>query len=248
VLGLGAKEVAMYSFFSRRQALALLGSGLAFAARPARAATTPVVLELFTSQGCNSCPPADEYFSELISDPGIIAISYHVDYWDYLGWRDTLAAPDFSQRQYDYAKARGDMDVYTPQVVVQGGRHTTGSDRAAVKSLLREAVLSASPTLSLAHQGDELVIGIEGGPEGHGTLWLVPLAEMIEVPIKRGENAGRTLRYHNVARRLLPVGMWTGGAQRLVMPATEVLSGGATACAVLLQEDGHGPILAAARL
>jgi hypothetical protein len=104
-------------------------------ARPAFAAIQrPVIVELFTSQGCSSCPPADAFLEELKAGPGVVALSYHVDYWDYLGWRDTLGSPEYSQRQYDYAKSRGDMNVYTPQTIINGGSHFVGSQKSKVSA------------------------------------------------------------------------------------------------------------------
>ena len=118
---------------SRRDCL-LLGGGLAASwSLPATAGgRVETVVELFSSQGCKSCPPGDRLLSELRSTPGVLALTFHVDYWDYLGWKDTLASPDFSQRQYDYAKARGDMDVFTPQMVVNGEKQMVGNQRSEV--------------------------------------------------------------------------------------------------------------------
>ena len=140
---------------TRRRCLALgAGAGAALLAGGGHAAEPiDVVVELFSSQGCNSCPPADKLLGELRGRLGVLALTFHVDYWDYLGWKDTLAGPDFSQRQYDYAKARGDMDVFTPQMIVNGSAQVIGSDRAAIEGAIKttgkaEGVMSVPVTMT----------------------------------------------------------------------------------------------------
>ncbi|MEJ8574785.1 DUF1223 domain-containing protein [Microbaculum marinum] len=214
------------------------------------------VVELFTSQGCSSCPAADALLGELKARGDVLALSYNIDYWDYLGWKDTLADPAFTARQKAYAHARDDRAVYTPQAVVNGMMHAVGSDRTGLRNALQSTGDRIDPKaidLSLRHEADKLVVeagkarGLLNRPK-QATLWLVVFDEARTVEIERGENRGRTITYNNVVRRIEPIGTWTGQPMTLTiaMPA----DGGAR-CAVLLQEgDGTspGPILAAAQL
>ena len=237
---------------SRRKVLALAaGATAAFAARAAQAgAARPVVIELFTSQGCSSCPPADALMGELRRMPGVIVLSYNVDYWDYLGWRDTLASPEKSQRQYDYAKARGDMDVYTPQVIVDGGSHYIGSNRSVILAAIDRA-RAATPQnpvgLSLAAKDHEFVVEIGAAaavPEA--TLWIMPIMPKVAVKIEKGENAGKEIVYYNVVNKLIPAGMWHGEATTLRLPKESIALPCCKGAVALLQQGKAGPILAAA--
>ncbi len=237
---------------SRRNVLALAaGAAAAFAARAAQAgAARPVVIELFTSQGCSSCPPADALMGELRRMQGVIVLSYNVDYWDYLGWRDTLASPEKSQRQYDYAKARGDMDVYTPQVIVDGGSHYVGSKKSEILAAIARAQ-AATPQnpigISFAAHEHEFIVEIGKGTVAQdATLWLMPFAPSIAVKIEKGENAGKDIVYYNVARKLVPAGMWHGEAITLTLPKQDILLPDCRGAAALLQQGKAGPILAAA--
>ena len=211
------------------------------------ASTAPVVVELFTSQGCSSCPPADAFLTELRATPGIIALTYHVDYWDYLGWKDTLGGPEFSQRQYDYAKARGDMDVYTPQMIINGGRHVVGSQKDNVRAAIAEARQQTWPVrVTLGENGREITVELGAGAKEDATLWLLPLVPLMSVKILKGEIAGREIEYRNVVRKILPAGMWTGKPDRLVLPRDGVLAPECTGCVALLQKGKAGPVLGAA--
>jgi hypothetical protein len=235
---------------SRRKCLALGATAVsAILVTPARASVTPnVVAELFTSQGCSSCPPADRLLEEIRSQPGVLALSYHVDYWDYLGWKDTLGSPDFSQRQYDYAKARRDMDVYTPQMVVNGTKPLVGSQRSEVYAVLEQSRQAAWPVaLSLSDTAKEIVIDV-GAAEGLGeaTLWVLPILGQVSVKIERGEIAGHEMVYHNVVRRVVPAAMWDGKANRITLPKDGLMPADCTACAALLQKGKMGEILGAA--
>ncbi len=238
---------------NRRGALALgAGACLATWLRPAMAAATrPVVVELFTSQGCSSCPPADQLLGEIKTMPGVIAISINVDYWDYLGWRDTLADKSHSQRQYDYARARGDMDVYTPQIIVDGGSHYVGSNRSVVLAAIKRA-LEAQPRnpvgMSIADDSDEITVSVSGqpGPAEKSTIWLMPIAPQIAVKIEKGENTGRDIVYHNVARRIIPAGVWQGEPVTLRLAKKTLLTPECTACVALLQTGAVGPVIGAA--
>jgi hypothetical protein len=184
------------------------------AAMPAaRAADVRGVVELFTSQGCSSCPPADRYLAELAKDPGLIVLSWPVDYWDYIGWKDTFASPAFTARQKAYAAARRDDQVYTPQAVIDGVTHAVGNDRDVVQEAIAVNGKTLSCVLTLAaHDGK---IGIDVVPKanasGSATLWLLRVLRTANVAIGRGENKGRSVNYTNVVREAIPVGEWSGG-------------------------------------
>jgi len=237
----------------RRHALRLAaGASLlpfAGAAPAAASAERHVVVELFTSQGCSACPQADAYLAELSRRPGVIALSYHVDYWDYLGWRDTLASADFSRRQQHYAARRGDGRVYTPQIVVNGTLAEVGSRRPAVEALITQAraqVSAGAVRMSVSASPARLAIAL--GPEPlprKATVWIAAVEPRVAVTITRGENADREMVYHNVVRRLVPAGPWEGASATIELPRSTVLAPPATAFAVLLQADDTGEILAA---
>ena len=225
---------------------ALGGCGAALAAGP------PVVVELFTSQGCSSCPPADAFLQELEARPGVIAVSYNVDYWDYLGWRDTLASPVFSRRQRDYAARRGDGKVYTPQMVINGRRHEVGSRKDAVyAAIAAEAALPAFTTVAMraSETLNEVVIDVAGAPTDRikqdSTVWVLAVAPSVSVPITRGENAGNELTYANVVRRIIPAGSWHGEAVTLKLPKADLMAATQEFCVALLQVGGLGPIIGA---
>ncbi|MGE0667150.1 MAG: DUF1223 domain-containing protein [Sphingomonadales bacterium] len=223
---------------SVRAAILALFAGLI--AQPASAAT-PVVVELFTSQGCSSCPPADALLARLSRQPGVLALSFGVTYWDRLGWKDTFARPEYTRRQRDYAAALGKRNVYTPQVVVQGREETIGSRRAEVESLIAAARKQAGgPAISL--EDGQVTIG-PGKPARPADVWLVRYdPRELRVPVGRGENGGRTLPHRNVVRSLVRLGSWTGATASLPLPAAAP----DLASAVLVQLPGGGPILAAA--
>jgi hypothetical protein len=216
---------------------------------PAGAAAGAVVVELFTSQGCSSCLPADAFLAELGQRPDVIALSLHVDYWDYLGWRDTLGSPDCAQRQREYARRRGDGQVYTPQMVVNGKAEMVGSDRQGVLDAIATARdHQASVPVAVTSRERELVIEVAGAPDGHtiaeGTVWVISVVPRVVIDIRRGENAGRTVIYTNVVRKIIPAGMWHGDRVDLSLPKAAIVGAGTT-CAALLQVDGTGPIIGA---
>jgi hypothetical protein len=209
------------------------------AATAARAEPVKAVVELFTSQGCSSCPPADALVHDLARQPGIIAITLPVDYWDYLGWKDTLASPLFSKRQRQYAKDRGDGQVYTPQTVVNGTSHHIGSDRGTIARALPAAALPVAITLSERPQAPA-EISLPAAPAAirGGTVWLLPIARREQVVIMRGENRGKTISYTNVARDLIKLGDWTGQAQSFQIPIEPVSPQKADGFVVILHRDG----------
>jgi hypothetical protein len=212
------------------------------------------LLELFTSQGCSSCPPADKLLGELANDPSLIALSDPIDYWDYLGWKDTLAMPGHSTRQRAYAHMRGDRDVYTPQVVVNGSVDALGSDRAAIEHAVAQtedkpAVMSLPVLLSLGGGNLNVNVVAKGTEHAGGEVWLCPLARAVTVEIGRGENHGRTITYHNVVRRWLKLGEWSGTDAVWSVPMSAIRGDDIDAAAVMVQEgtrENPGIILGAA--
>ena len=241
---------------SRRNCLALGAAAAAsfIAGKAVAAAAAPdVVVELFSSQGCSSCPPADRLLTELRAKPGVLALSYHVDYWDYLGWKDTLGSPEFSQRQYDYAKARGDMDVYTPQMIINGGKPMVGSQRSEVYAVLDQSRQAQWPVaLNMTDDGNEIIVdcgvftGVGEAP-GEATLWLMPILDEARVVIERGENSGQEIAYNNVVRKMMPAARWTGKASRMALPRDGLLPPDCTSCVALLQQGKLGRVLGAAK-
>ena len=230
----------------RRIALGLVAA--AFAALPA--AAQPVVVELYTSQGCASCPPADAFLSELAEREDVIALSLHVDYWDYLGWRDIHARKEFTKRQIAYRDAAGERTVYTPQMVIDGVARVVGSRRDEVSEAIRKA--RAAPP------GAEIDLRAVGGmkvaaeitPRGDGAdgpclIWLVSYETPPPVEITRGENAGKTIVYSNVVRSWMRMGAWDGVRPvRFEAPIPEGVDG----LAVILQDGKVGPIVGAAKI
>jgi hypothetical protein len=214
--------------------------GLAVLAPQSAQAEPRAVIELFTSQGCSSCPPADKLIAEYARDPSVIALSLAVDYWDYLGWKDTLALTGHSNRQRGYAKMRGDRQVYTPQVVVDGAVHALGSDKAAIERAIRQTRDQSSPLLlpvKIEQAGDHLTVTVSASKDekGQAEIWLCPIARSIPVVIGRGENSGHTITYTNVVRRWIKLGDWTGKAETYHVPMKDVQSGGIDSAAVVVQ-------------
>ncbi len=211
------------------------------------------VIELFTSQGCSSCPTADSLLRSYAGRPDIVALSLPVDYWDYLGWKDTLASPKFTHRQRGYADARGDGRIYTPQVVVNGLAHAIGSSKSEIDRALAETTEKlAADRVELIARSDGKTVSIEAGaiPQNSrmkgGTIWLAVVQPSVEVEIKRGENRGKKVTYANVVRELTPVGMWSDRQTNVELQESAVLQQAGQRCAVLLQEGTVGAIVAAA--
>jgi hypothetical protein len=213
------------------------------------------VVELFTSQGCSSCPPADKIIGELSDDPSIIAMSMPIDYWDYLGWKDTLADSRFSARQRAYSRMRGDREVYTPQVVVNGEAHVIGSDRAGIESAIDKtangsSVMSVPVTMSLAGKQINVSVAASQQPAAsHGEVWICSIAKSVPISIGRGENRGQRITYHNVVRNLLKVGDWNGSPESWTVPLENLMRDGVDGAVVYVQDgsrDKPGPMLGAA--
>ncbi len=197
------------------------------------------VLELFTSQGCSSCPAADRLLGELAKDPSLLTLTLAVDYWDYLGWKDTLAMHGHTARQRGYSKARGDRDVYTPQMVVNGFAQALGSDRAAIERAIAQSraqpdALALPVTAAVA--GDKLTVNVPAtNGQNPGEIWLCPITKAVPVKIGRGENRGHTVTYTNVVRRWTKLGDWTGKAQTFSVSLKELQTGEIDSVAVVVQ-------------
>ncbi len=216
----------------------------------ASAQSQPVVVELYTSQGCSSCPPADAILAELAKRDDVIALALHVDYWDYLGWKDQFGSPDHAQRQRAYARRAGKGMVYTPQMIVGGRDHLVGAKPMKLAELI-SAHYRAKPavTMRLTRDGDVLAViaernGSAALPEKM-MVHLVRFDPLREVEIRRGENAGRKISYANIVTSWDPVAKWDG---KEALKLSIDLRGDTSPVAVLVQTSGHGPILAAAQM
>jgi hypothetical protein len=207
---------------------------------------SPVVVELFTSQGCSSCPPADAFLGELAQRADIVALALHVDYWDYIGWKDPFASPDLTRRQRDYADTLGLRMVYTPQMVVDGRIDVVGSHRREVESAIAES--AGRPKLAVRIEDDgrgghRVAIPAGDGSE-EATVWLAVLDNEQETKVGRGENGGRTLKEFNIVREWRRIGTWNGSA--LTLPLEAAAGEDRNACAVIVQSGSTGPILGTA--
>jgi hypothetical protein len=203
--------------------------------------TTPrAVVELFTSQGCSSCPPADALLTSLAGNDNVVALAYHVDYWDYAGWKDTFAQADYSDRQRAYAKSWGSSRIYTPQMVVNGAKAVVGSRRHEVQSTVRAASLPVEVNLSVA--GNMLKIDIPAqGRLSDAVVWLVTYLERADVKIESGDNAGKSMVYTQVVTDRQALGMWESaeGAE-LKLPLSDKLSQPNTGIAIIVQQERGG--------
>jgi hypothetical protein len=206
----------------RQALLSLVVTTLAgFSAAPALAAKPPVVVELFTAQGCSSCGKANQVVADLADDKGVLALTYSVDYWDYLGWTDTFAKPAFAARQRAYAQKFSLRDVPTPQVVIAGRQQASGAKAEAVENLVKEAAKAPSnpPDMEFTGGGERVAIGSGPAPRGGGEVWLVrydPREQ--DIAVKRGDNRGQTLVHRNVVRELVRLGPWAGRPKLFRLP------------------------------
>lgn len=223
----------------------LMGTTIASAVFAQSAHQPSTVVELYTSQGCSSCPPADKLLSELIKDDSVLGLSFAVTYWDYIGWKDTFGSPDNDDRQVEYRGRFNSRYVYTPQMVIGGEAHAVGSDPSAVNSLIQKhADHAKSLPLEWAFDGDRLNVVLPAG-SGNATIWLVDIDRSNDVDIRRGENSGRIITYHNVVRKIRTLGEWAGDAKTIILDLAEMRAEGRDGCALIIQQDGYGPILAA---
>ncbi len=211
------------------------------------------VVELFTSQGCYSCPPADKFVTSIRRDKDVLALAWHVDVWDYLGWDDTFAKPDHLKRQRRYAKSFGENQIYTPQAVINGRSHLVGHESRKIRNRLAKyhnqqkgMLVPIETTL----KGNVLDIVIRHGDNSDkATLWMVYFADQEKVKVERGENRGKYLTYSNIVRDIELVGMMEPGGMRLMLPLGELSHKGYDSCALILQQTTKqgtpGPIIGA---
>lgn len=208
----------------------------------------PVLVELFTSQGCSSCPPADKLLGELAGRDDVIALSLHVDYWDYLGWKDAFADPAHTKRQRGYAKRSGSTMIYTPQMVIGGRDHIVGTKAMELaRQIERHKSLASSVTLNVIRDGSgklRITARRVSDVPSKMVVQLIRYTQSHTVKIKSGENAGKAITYHNVVDSLAQIGKWNGGAD-LDMTAD---APGEAPGVVLIQDGTSGPVLAAARI
>lgn len=224
----------------------LIASALLASGSLANAASRPAVVELFTSQGCSSCPPADAFIGELAQRGDVLALTYHVQYWDDLGWRDRFGLPAATSRQSNYSRALHLATVYTPQVVIDGRADFVGSDRKSIGGSL------ASPRtgvpVSIAVSDGQLLVDVQAWDNAAASdVLLVAYLRAAVSPIGRGENSGRTLKEFNIVREIHTLGRWTGEARQYRM-RIDALPADATDVAVLVQAAGGAPIIGAATM
>ena len=206
-------------------------------------AAHPTVVELYESQGCSSCPPANANVNAIADRPGILALNFAVTYWDYLGWKDTFARPAYTARQWDYAHSSGRGQVSTPQVIINGRAAVVGANATTLAAAIRDNARGASgPTIGASHGRVTIGPATAAGP---ATIWLVRYAPRnIAVPIRAGENDGRTLDHRNIVRSLDALGSWRGSPVSFALPSGDPLY----RTAILVQQGKGGPIIAAARI
>ena len=203
-------------------------------------ATGPTVVELFTSQGCSSCPPANDNHAALGDRPDVLALSFGVTYWDQLGWKDTFAHPAFTNRQHVYARALGHSAPFTPQVVVNGRADVVGNKKGSIEALIRKSARRSGPAVNF--EAGRLRVGSGEAPRGGADVWLIRYdPRTVPVPVRRGENGGRTLPHKNVVKDLIRLGDWAGA------PVSYAVGGGAAGLrtAAIVQAKNGGPVLAA---
>jgi hypothetical protein len=206
----------------------------------------PVVVELFTSQGCNSCPPADAVLSELTARPDVLALSFHVTYWDRLGWPDTFGLEASTERQRGYADLLARDGLYTPQMVIGGKIDVVGSQRQRVHEAIELLATHRRPGPPIAIEDGRLQLG--AGAPRDATIWLFGVDLEHEVQIDRGENRGRVLRYRNVVRDVTSLGRWSGDAVAFDLPLRRLAAAGRDRAAVVVQRPDSGEILAASEI
>ena len=216
---------------------------------PVAAAGDRVVVELFTSQGCSSCPPADRLLGELAVRDDVIALSFHVDYWNYIGWADPFSSSESTARQHAYRQAMGLRYVYTPQMVVGGAHEVVGSRRGDVLRAIRQA--RGEPRIAIEVARPDAATAIvtlgEGPPPPRpAAVWLFAFDDRHSTDIRRGENEGVTLTNVHVVRAARRVGTWSGQRSRIELPLSMMGIDGQDGCAIFVQPEGGGRIYGAA--
>jgi hypothetical protein len=237
----------------RAGCLAAFGAVLFWQGAEAGSVKQPVLVELYTSQGCSSCPQADQILGELQKRDDVVALSFSIDYWDYVGWRDTLARRENTLRQQAYERVLASHRVYTPQMVVDGVKDVVGNQRKDVIETLERRVVETQGKrlpVSISQAGDELQvrIGALPGVRIPATVWLAHTLSSRTVNIAKGENSGRVITYHNVVRGFAAVGKWSGDAVTLELPAQGEAGELTDGVAVWVQGDGMGPVLGVAQI
>jgi hypothetical protein len=248
------REMKSVKMFGVKSGIAILLLALSGTFGQAAEIYTPKgVVELFTSQGCSSCPPADEFVTSIHRDKDVLALAWHVDYWDYLGWKDTFARPDHADRQRRYSRSFGENQIYTPQAVINGRSHTIGYKGQKIKALLtayEKQEKGLMVPIKTALKNDVLDIEISYGDNtGKATLWMVYFSNQVNVNVKRGENHGKKLTYSNIVRDIELVGMMEPEGLKMMLPIREISHKGYDSCALILQRTTKlgtpGPIIGA---
>jgi len=203
------------------------------------------VVELFTSQGCHSCPPADKIIGKFSKGKEVLGLSWHVDYWDYLGWKDTFASRSNTERQYSYARALRERQVYTPQAVINGRTHEVGSRENRLVGTINSFTNTnkgMNVPIDANLDGESLSINIESATDAaNSTLYIIYFDSQEEVKIDRGENTGKTITYHNIVKKIQPLGMVKSSGLTMDFPVSEIKREGTDSAALILQKlDGHG--------
>lgn len=215
-------------------------------ASAASAARQPVVVELYTAQGCSSCAAADRLVSQLAQRKGVLALTLSVDYWDYLGWSDTFARPEFTARQRAYMQKMGMREVYTPQLVIDGRLQASGANPARVEALIKQAQRAGHNSPEMVVRRGRLAVGSGRVPAGGAEVWLVRYdPDEQAVVVKRGENRGQTVTQKNVVRQLVQLGSWRGRSKLYVLPPA---SAGDLKTAIVVQASRTGRILGVLQL
>ncbi len=227
--------------------LTFLFASASVAMQPAQAGGEKIVVELFTSQGCSSCPPADAYLAELAKRDDVIALSFHVDYWNYIGWSDPFSSREATERQRAYGRTMGKSYVYTPQVVVDGRAETVGSNRHEVSNLINMAAAAPKIPIAVDHRKDGTAL--LRLPETRGVaadIWVGFYDDRHRTEVRRGENRGRSIANANVVRSIRRVMRWDGRATERSVDLKALGATGRDGCVVIVQAIRNGPVLAAA--
>jgi hypothetical protein len=225
-------------------AILMAGLLLATGALAGESRTPKGVVELFTSQGCASCPPADTAFGELVAQGDLVALSYHVDYWNYLGWMDTLGSKENTERQYGYAKTLGRSGVYTPQVIINGRDHAKGTDLKTINSkidYLRDKGEGLTVPVNATMRGDEIEIEIGAGQSQdvrEADVVVAYFTKQQQIEVTKGENSGKSMNYWHSVYDVQSVGMWNGQSMTLKLPGKLMGKSKKDGCAILVQTSG----------
>ncbi len=233
------------TYFSKLLISFVFVAALANSAQAGNIRQASTVVELFTSQGCSSCPPADRIMGELVKDPSILGLSYAVTYWDYIGWKDIFGSPKNDERQARYRDRMNARYVYTPQMIIAGKDHFVGSNEGQLKNNLQQFKGHAENLLLKWHL-EENILKIElPERQTNATVWQVDIDHEKPVKIGRGENTGKTIIYHNVVRDTQNLASWNGEKKVISLNLDTLEHDGRDGCAILVQEEGYGEIIAA---